>query len=199
MELAEGQVRAMRPKVDAVNKLGKPCYRCTRQHDPKSCPAKNWECYHCHKKGHTSQACRKPTVLVKEIEENGEPDEEHFSDLNFISEIQLENKNSLKVKLQMEGRLLDFEIDSDRYNLKVVTGESVKIIGKMKVTVACRNKIHCLPLVILDGSRKFMPLLSRNWLNVLKPNWKNLFHLGHVTHRDVKVVENKSEQQCTSG
>ncbi|KAF2891348.1 hypothetical protein ILUMI_14825 [Ignelater luminosus] len=117
MELAEGQVRAMRPEVDAVNKLGngKPCYRCTRKHDPKSCPAKNWECYHCHKKVHTSQACRKPTVnvLVKEIEENGEPDEEHFSDLGFISEIQLENKNSLKVKLQMEGRLVDFEIDSD--------------------------------------------------------------------------------------
>ncbi|KAF2890030.1 hypothetical protein ILUMI_16143, partial [Ignelater luminosus] len=250
MELAEGQVRAMGPEVDAVNKLGnstfgnsskqlrekqrprrsnfssegKPCYRCTRKHDPESCPAKNWECYHCHKKGHTSRACRKLTVnvLVKEIEENGEPDEEDSLDLGFISEIQSENEKSLMVKLQIEGRLVDFEIDSGAcktvmhlldykklfsrlklyhvgYNLKVVTGESVKIIGEVKVTVACKNKIYCLPLVILDGSRKFMPLLGRNWLNVLKPNWKNLFHLSHVTHKDVKVVENKSEQQCTSG
>ncbi|KAF2888333.1 hypothetical protein ILUMI_17840 [Ignelater luminosus] len=250
MELAEGQVRAMGPEVDAVNKLGnstfgnsskqlrekqrprrsnfssegKPFYRCTRKHDPESCPAKNWECYHCHKKGHTSRACRKPTVnvLVKEIKENGEPDEEDSLDLGFISEIQSENEKSFMVKLQIEGRLVDFEIDSGAcktvmhlldykklfsrlklyhvgYNLKVVTGESVKIIGEVKVTVACKNKIYCLPLVILDGSRKFMPLLGRNWLNVLKPNWKNLFHLSHVTHKDVKVVENKSEQQCTSG
>ncbi|KAF2905267.1 hypothetical protein ILUMI_00918 [Ignelater luminosus] len=139
-------------------------------------------------------------VLVKEIEENGEPDEEDSLDLGFISEIQSENEKSLMVKLQIEGRLVDFEIDSGAwYNLKVVTGESVKIIGEVKVTVACKNKIYCLPLVILDGSRKFMPLLGRNWLNVLKPNWKNLFHLSHVTHKDVKVVENKSEQQCTSG
>ncbi|KAF2889187.1 hypothetical protein ILUMI_16986 [Ignelater luminosus] len=90
MELAEGQARAMGPEVDAVNKLGngtfgnlskqlrekqtpkrsnfssegKPCYRCTRKHDPESCPAKNWECCHCYKKGHTSRACRKQTVNV---------------------------------------------------------------------------------------------------------------------------------------
>ncbi|KAF2889255.1 hypothetical protein ILUMI_16918 [Ignelater luminosus] len=96
--------------------------------------------------------------------------------------IHLENGKSLKVKLQIDGRRVDFEIDS----------------GAVKL-VACRNKIYCLPLVILDGSRKFMPPLGRNWLNVFKLNWTNLFYLGHVTHRDVKVVENKSEQQCMSG
>ncbi|KAF2888052.1 hypothetical protein ILUMI_18121 [Ignelater luminosus] len=88
----------------------------------------------------------------------------------------LENEKSRKVELQTEGKLVDFEIDSGAcktvmhlldykklflclklyhvgYNLKVVTGENVKII---------------------DGCR-------------------------HVTRRDVKVVENKSEQQFTSG
>lgn len=34
-----------------------PCHRCTRRHDVAQCPAKDWECFSCGKKGHTSSAC----------------------------------------------------------------------------------------------------------------------------------------------
>lgn len=35
------------------------CYRCGRSHDLSKCPAVNWECFVCFKKGHTSRVCRK--------------------------------------------------------------------------------------------------------------------------------------------
>lgn len=33
------------------------CYRCGRRHDPDQCPARNWECFNCNKKGHISTQC----------------------------------------------------------------------------------------------------------------------------------------------
>lgn len=35
------------------------CYRCGRNHDARTCPAKQWECYNCKIKGHVSVMCRK--------------------------------------------------------------------------------------------------------------------------------------------
>lgn len=33
------------------------CYRCGRQHDPNYCPARDWECFQCLKRGHISTQC----------------------------------------------------------------------------------------------------------------------------------------------
>nr|CAI5840252.1 unnamed protein product [Callosobruchus analis] len=39
-----------------------PCFCCNRKHNPDTCPAKSWECFRCHKKGHTSRICHSSGV-----------------------------------------------------------------------------------------------------------------------------------------
>jgi hypothetical protein len=34
------------------------CFRCGRKHNPDTCPAKEWECFFCKVKGHTSKMCK---------------------------------------------------------------------------------------------------------------------------------------------
>jgi len=34
------------------------CYRCGRKHDVRTCPAREWECFSCKLKGHTSKMCK---------------------------------------------------------------------------------------------------------------------------------------------
>lgn len=43
------------PQPDNVS--WNPCFRCTRRHDGRTCPAKNWECHKCKRKGHISKCC----------------------------------------------------------------------------------------------------------------------------------------------
>ncbi|KAK3916463.1 Gag polyprotein [Frankliniella fusca] len=43
---------------DQPQRKWKPCYRCTKLHDGRSCPAINWTCSKCSKKGHIAKACR---------------------------------------------------------------------------------------------------------------------------------------------
>lgn len=40
------------------------------------------------------------------------------------------------------------------------------------------GKVYSLPLVVVNTSRKFTPLLGRNWLNVLYDGWKSIFVSG---------------------
>lgn len=46
------------------------CFRCGRIHNPDTCPARNWECFTCHNKGHISTKCRsKANKSIKWTEE----------------------------------------------------------------------------------------------------------------------------------
>ena len=49
------------------------CQRCGRKHHnvDKPCPAINWECFVCRKKGHTSAVCRNKVVkAIHNVREN---------------------------------------------------------------------------------------------------------------------------------
>ncbi|KAF2897502.1 hypothetical protein ILUMI_08672 [Ignelater luminosus] len=189
MKVAEGQIRAMGSQADVINK--------TRTGNAINVTKR--------------ATLGKPTVnvLVKETEGSGESDEEDSLDLGLIAKIQSENEKSLKVKLQIKGRLVEFEIDSGacktvmllldykklfsclelypvEYNFKVVTGESVKIIGEVKVTVDCRNEIYCLPLVILDGSQVKLALVN----SAEQSSNSNMELIKHVSYSHVNNKRN---------
>lgn len=92
---------------------------------------------------------------------------------------------SLKVKLQIDDKVVLMEVDSgacksvmhvEDYNkilshlklelvnfkLKVVTGENVIIIGQILVTIIHNGKKFKLLLIVLNSINKFIPLLGRN-------------------------------------
>ncbi|GJQ67600.1 hypothetical protein Trydic_g8405 [Trypoxylus dichotomus] len=72
MEVADAQSQLVQERVETPaktqqkskekeqnGKVFKPCYRCGRKHNHNLCPAKNWECFNCKTKGHTSKMCKK--------------------------------------------------------------------------------------------------------------------------------------------
>jgi hypothetical protein len=85
MEITQEQTKSLQPSEGSqnVNKLTKKtercksheektsklCFRCgIKEHDPKACPAINWECFVCKKEGHKSKVCRKRKNIVKLLE-----------------------------------------------------------------------------------------------------------------------------------
>lgn len=79
-------------------------------------------------------------------------------DNNVLTDIDNDDDNNVTIFLKMRCFLL-----------RVVTGQTVSIVGQRNVEVKYENKTFKLPLVILDSFNKFTPLLDRNWLNVINP------------------------------
>jgi len=58
----------------------RPCRRCSRCHDEKTCPAANWTCYKCQKTGHIASKC---WTKVHNVQEDEQPTEE-VNNLNWM-------------------------------------------------------------------------------------------------------------------
>nr|XP_022901079.1 uncharacterized protein K02A2.6-like [Onthophagus taurus]XP_022901087.1 uncharacterized protein K02A2.6-like [Onthophagus taurus]XP_022901095.1 uncharacterized protein K02A2.6-like [Onthophagus taurus]XP_022901103.1 uncharacterized protein K02A2.6-like [Onthophagus taurus] len=84
--------------------------------------------------------------------------------------------------------------------LKVITGENVSIIGELIVAVKYRNKCFGLPLIVIECKNTFVPLLGRNWLNVLNPKWQNVLDSKvTVSNNNLNLtysVEDTENEKC---
>lgn len=124
--------------------------------------------------------------------------------IGYINTISNISNNSQKVKLSVNDYEIDFEIDSGAcstvisYNfyksnfnnlklwaiekqLNVVTGHEVEIVGKIFVRVKDifdDMREHNLEIIVINTDRKFMPLLGRDWLDILFPLWRNSFSVN---------------------
>jgi len=58
-------------KNNSDKKFDKPCFRCTRLHDPTTCVVAKWDCKYCHQKGHIVKTCpvknKKSKVQVNSV------------------------------------------------------------------------------------------------------------------------------------
>nr|CAI5833689.1 unnamed protein product [Callosobruchus analis] len=116
-----------------------------------------------------------------------------------------------KVSLAVEGSQVDFEVDTGackslmsesmyhkflgnvnlckvRYRLNTISGENIKVVGEGMVQVKCKNKEVKLPLIIVESKNEFTPLLGRNWLDILFPNWQHGFKVNTVNSLDKSVI-----------
>lgn len=59
------------------------------------------------------------------------------------------------------------------FKLRVLTGQRAVILGQISVHVTYVDKVYLAPLVVLRSESAFIPLLGRNWLNILNRNWRN--------------------------
>ncbi|XP_031338346.1 uncharacterized protein K02A2.6-like [Photinus pyralis] len=165
----------------------------------------NWECYACKRKGHTSTVCRNKTYGAKAIEENSteevQSEEELLSgDLYPLAHVQELHKVECPciTTLLVEGKSMKFEIDTGAcktiipvsifdtkfkdlklrkagYRLNVVTGQEVTALGEIQVNAVFKKKMLLLPITVINSEKIFIPLLGRNWLDVLWPEWQRKF------------------------
>ena len=100
--------------------------------------------------------------------------------------------------MDIEGENVKFQIDtgcgvsivpmsvyklfSDRVTLKdcnmplnTYTGEVIKPSGKCDVHVTYQGHHHKLSLIVVDTTQN-IPLLGRNWLNIIQLHWASLRH-----------------------
>lgn len=62
--------------------------------------------------------------------------------------------------------------------LKLIDGRLVDVKGFTEVKVGTSNsKFNRLPLVIIHSKAEFLPLLGRNWLDVLVSDWRNKINI----------------------
>lgn len=62
--------------------------------------------------------------------------------------------------------------------LSVVSGEPLTVLGKIQVAVRVNQKVLSLGLVIIDSKREFLPLLGRDWISVIWPEWHKNFTIN---------------------
>jgi hypothetical protein len=61
--------------------------------------------------------------------------------------------------------------------LTAVDGGKLDVLGRVKVQVPRRGEQIELYLVIVDFCKKSKLLLGRDWLDILYPDWRNIFHV----------------------
>jgi hypothetical protein len=100
MEITQEQTKSLQPSEGGQNvnkvtkkterrkpheeKTSKLCFSCgIKEHDPKACPAINWECFVCKKKGHTLKVCWKRKNKVNLVEGDEEVEDEQSSALTL--------------------------------------------------------------------------------------------------------------------
>lgn len=111
-------------------------------------------------------------------------------------EIQMEYDSgacvTLMSKLFFDKNFNANEIKLSNKNLKVVTGEEVSVIGSAEVNVWCEydQSWKILSIVVVDVENDFVPLLGRNWLDVLTPKWRDNIKVNFEKQPLSEVVKN---------
>lgn len=178
------------------------CRRCGRkQHDPEDCPAKDWTCFSCNKKGHTSQVCT-------QSKKSGNSEK-----VKRILEVSGSVSPVATVSMSIEGQKIPMEIDTGAgpsllsyqdfkakfshcklleysVKLKSFTSDSIQVIGRTMVRVDFPTEQRVLELVIVQIKGNFASILGRDWLDHLTPGWRNKL----VSGQTVSVVKNISAE-----
>lgn len=75
------------------------------------------------------------------------------------------------------------ELTPSSAKLRTYTGDDVKVLGQFQPVVEYQNQKKILPLLVVESSGP--SLLGRNWLNDIKLDWHNLFHISEESLRSV--------------
>lgn len=154
----------------------------------------NVVCYICKRKGHIARNCfkrrDKPNNAMHCIEKLDEPFE--FQYLNSISKSSVTNTininsvdfcmeidtgacNTVMQWKQFAEKFPEMELNASAKQFKLLSGEPVVVKGCVKVSVKFKGKLHNLELTIVDSVNNFLPLMGRDWLDVLYVNWRENF------------------------
>lgn len=175
------------------------CGLCGKRFHPEShCPARNWSCYACGKKGHTSTVC-------------AQTQQRRINMIKMMSDYVNTDTNPHELEVNLEGHTVMMEIDSGacasvvdqlffykflshvqlchcNNSFLVLTGESIQVLGYASVGVTVGGVKRELILYIVKSNQSFKPLMGRNWINVLWPTWRNFFSI--TSNNQVNTMSN---------
>jgi len=96
-------------------------------------------------------------------------------------------------KEDYEEKFNTLKLQATDMRLRTYTGEKIKPLGVLRVTVEINNQREKLSLVVVD--RGSTPLFGRDWLKVLKLNWKGIAQLSvNPDSRSVKDLSSVLQQ-----
>ena len=82
-------------------------------------------------------------------------------------------------------KLRDFE-----FPLSVVSGERLDVKGKFLISLKTQEKMQLLELIVINSKKNFIPLLGREWLNILFPKWRSAFKINAVSDSNEQMIVN---------
>lgn len=173
--------------------------------DDKSKRGRTVKCFLCQKMGHMVRDCYKnPSrnargartdsgrIKHTESEEDG---------LNYINNVLAAGPvfmevsvNNILIKMELDTgacRTVMHRRDQQKFLPRVklrkcekvlfsVSGQRLQITGMCTVRVKHKNEMLDCDLIIVDSERNFIPLLGRDWLDVLYPNWRAYFSVNAI-------------------
>ena len=194
------------------------CQRCGGKHDPTKCRFREYDCHYCKKKGHLAAVCRKKQAEAAQTAQQAHRVEvapsEQGREYNLYHVNDKGSTKSLIVDIKLNGQLTQMEVDTgasvsllgevhfkplrekgatlrpSSAKLSTYTGETIQVLGIADVKVEYKGQTATLPLLVIPGAGP--PLLGRDWLNVLRLDWKSIFQV-HSQRSLQDVLEAYSE------
>ncbi|XP_055906988.1 uncharacterized protein LOC129942175 [Eupeodes corollae] len=149
----------------------KSCHRCGNNHQQENCPAKrnNWECFTCHKVGHTSRVCRyRKAQSLQKVGINIVSAEEEKSSRASNQSPKASNQSPRASSHHPEPA----ECSLIRFRS---SGNKIEELGIMSVMVEFGSGCWNCEIIVVKGGWRRKPLLGRDFQNVLFPNWRKIY------------------------
>lgn len=182
------------PRKQKCDKCGKFCQ--------EPCPAQNYICYNCDKRGHVASCCKFPKKRrIGNFEDEEEPrGEQRLGKCIQKFNYKLQTEPPLYVIVSINGIRVRCEVDSGagvsvmssvlyercfyRYPLYMIDKQFVLADNSKCRTRGVMNVLlddkHESQIVIVESKQDSPPLVGRTWLNVLFPSWRKAFSSRYV-------------------
>jgi len=136
----QGRADTSRPPSRPAAAPSTSCWRCGNDHAANLCPARNWSCFNCKKKGHTARKCSKSKVNRAEDEDLDQEVDQVFNAMQRMGERETElraNLNSTSDNLS-EDIVIGFTEAQSNNTLPVTTSSFVETGARwFQLTWAC--------------------------------------------------------------
>jgi hypothetical protein len=168
---------------------------------PRGYGTGNVRCFNCDRVGHFARYCQE-----KRWHPSSQRKWRNFDEKAQVNSVKADIKPTAAIEkaiVQVDDVRIGFEVDTgSKYSvicsgvyqenfayrklkasglqLSVVSGEQLRVLGTIKVDVQLKRSRHVLELIVIDTKKRFLPLLGRDWLNVLCPKWREAFRINKV-------------------
>lgn len=153
-------------------------------------------CFICNRRGHIARFCnnRRRDESNNAVHSLDKLDEKfEFQYLNSLSRnfsvTNLMRVNGIDINMEIDSgacsTVMSWNVFRDKFpglhlgptekNFNLLSGEPVTVRGCVTVSVSFDGNNFELELTIVDSTNNFTPLLGRDWLDILYPNWREFF------------------------